>query len=165
MIRIGLFAAACFFGPGLNARIGESPVQCFNRYGKPQEGFAIGSKEPVTRKTYLKNDMLVRAYFRSGTSVKMEFQRMIKPNSAWSLRDEEILALLEANGGEQKWVRKIHGNPLVEKAYWETQDGRLRAWLDASGMVLSIEDTKEDERRVQDAAELAKKDKRDLKGF
>lgn len=148
------------------ARVFESPVQCYNRYGKPLEGFAIGTKQPTTTKTYpTKEKMIVWATFRDGQAVTMKYQRSALGGGQWALKPLEISALLAAEGGEQKWQYLGTEVSFLPKKYWKTEDGKLVAYLDGTGMVLTIEDAKEPARRAADEEERRKKDVRDLRKF
>lgn len=99
------------------ARLGETPVQCEARYGKPVEV----DKEKQTI-TYHKAGLWIYVFFWNGKAqailiAKLEQDAIGNPEK---LSDTEVQTLLEANAGGSTW-KKTQSPNLIDKG-WVTED-------------------------------------------
>jgi len=88
------------FSPS-QARIGETKVQCEERYGKHQ------TKDPKQpgydeRRVYVKNNIAILIGFQGDGAVMVIYTKF-KDRQTLPLTDSEINTLLEANSDGKKW--------------------------------------------------------------
>jgi len=157
-----MFASLC---QQVTARIGETPKQCQDRYGKP-----VKTDKAKEELQYLKDEILITVRFYNGMAdyISFETKRKVSPSQLQAFSDIEIQGLLKANGGARSWKRYINGSsangPNIRNyghATWWTTDGMLLA--KQSGLIELIIVNKGNQRRFEEE-EKAKKNKK-LQGF
>lgn len=100
--------------PLASARIGEDEGQLVARYGKP-----TGHPNP-NKLVFEKGRALIVVSLLDGKCASIFFMaRKEKPGDSESLSADELAALMAANGGDRKWVRK--------DSSYRSDDGELEA--------------------------------------
>ena len=146
--------ALMFSAISSNARLGDTPILCLDRYGssKTDAVTKINDKsfpllEGAIHKTYEYQGWKIRAAFLEldGPAVRMEFQKLSKPGVNTQIQDYEIEAILTANSNGGQWTPVAYNNPNspnkgASKAFeamiagasgqkmWQRPDGAI-AWL------------------------------------
>lgn len=118
---LSLFAVIAVLFPACSfARIGETPEQCENRYGKPlstNEGGGL---------FFRKGPLLFQVNFFEGKCDSIIFNKEEKNvlGKPTELSDSEIAIILKANGGDRKW-NELPVSPTMR--VWKTEDGAITA--------------------------------------
>lgn len=109
----------CLVSSAVFARIGETVAQCQARYGAP-------IKWVVPDKTgyFEKDELRLLATFRNSKCVHLSYTKIEASKQLPTFSDEEIDALLKANGGGAK-SSKIQSSE--DAAEWQSSDGKLTA--------------------------------------
>lgn len=135
-----------------DARIGETPIQFADRYGRPKDTSltAITDKssplvEGAVHHTYEYQGWKIRAAFLQvdGPAVRMDFQKTSAAVSGIVIRDDELQAIMTANTLERTvWKQSAYKNPnlpsdvlnrfsqaiggsLMGEKMWERTDGAI----------------------------------------
>jgi hypothetical protein len=105
----------------VNARIGETPIQFADRYGKPKDTnlTAILDKnspllEGAVHHTYEYQGWKIRAAFLQldGPAVRMDFQKTTAAVSGLVIREDELQAIVSANTpAGMSWKQVMYDNP------------------------------------------------------
>lgn len=140
----------------LLARIGETNEECDARYGQGELTKVAGTK------IYKKAGFEIECSFRDGKVVRMDFSHIEKDSAGQPIKitSAELDALMEANGGGDKWEKGFIGN--IFRPGWATEDGTRQAIYGVFECRFMIILTTEAKRisAERDAVEKAK-----LKGF
>ena len=104
-----------------NARIGETPIQFADRYGRPRDTnltAIVDKSSPLLEKavhhTYEYQGWKIRAAFLEldGPAVRMEFQKMSGAATGPVIRDDELQAIAKANTPSgMTWKQIMSTNP------------------------------------------------------
>jgi hypothetical protein len=151
-MRVLLFFVFLAFTVAAEARLGETPVQCANRYGPPKDTnlTAINDKnfpllEGAIHHTYEYQGWKIRAAFLQvdGPAVRMDFQKTSAAVSGIAIRDDELQAIMTANTLERTSWKQIPyrspnlpsdalnrfsqaiGGSLTGEKMWERTDGAI----------------------------------------
>lgn len=146
------------------ARIGETPIQFADRYGRPKDTnlTAIVDKssplvERAVHHTYEYHGWKIRAAFLQldGPAVRMDFQKTSAATTGLVIRDDELQAIVTANTpAGMTWKQVMYDNPespskgigkLFEgfvmgaagQKMWQRSDGAI-LWL-RSSVILRLE--------------------------
>lgn len=163
-MRVPLFFVLLFLTPAAYARIGETPIQFADRYGRPKETnlTAIQDKssplvEGAAHHTYEYQGWRIRAAFQQldGPCIRMDFQKTSAAVSGIVIRDDELQAIASANTpAGMTWKSVLYDNPdspnkgigkLFEgfvmgaagQKMWQRTDGAI-LWL-RSSMTVRLE--------------------------
>ena len=104
-----------------HGRIGETPIQCADRYGRPKDTnlTAIVDKssplvERAVHHTYEYQGWKIRAAFLQldGPAVRMDFQKTSAATTAITIREDELQAIAAANTPPgMTWKQVMYNNP------------------------------------------------------
>ena len=146
------------------ARIGETPIQFADRYGRPRDTnlTAIVDKtspllEGAVHHTYEYQGWKIRAAFLQldGPAVRMDFQKLSGPGVSPAIQDYELRAIMMANTpAGTNWKETAYNNPNsphkgLSKAFeamilgmagqkvWQRSDGAILA--DRSHVIVRLE--------------------------
>lgn len=145
--------SAVFLPFPAQARLGESAVQCADRYGAPLSDKLLeftDKNNPVlegaNHRTFVYQGWRIRAAFLEVGSpcVRLHYQKEASSSGSIQIRDFEVEAILRANAGPgQTWKPIAYDNPnspnkgLIKAAeaflavgdkMWQRDDGAM-AWL------------------------------------
>lgn len=150
--------------PSAEARIGETPIQFADRYGRPKDTnlTAIVDKsspllERAVHHTYEYQGWKIRAAFLQldGPAVRMDFQKTSATTTGIVIREDELQAIATANTPTgTTWKQIMYNNPdspskgigkLVEgfimgaagDKMWQRSDGAI-LWL-RSNLIIRLE--------------------------
>ena len=136
-----------------NARIGETSIQCADRYGRPKDTnlTAILDKnspllEGAVHHTYEYQGWKIRAAFLQldGPAVRMDFQKTSAAPTGLVIRDDELQAIASANTpAGMTWKPIAYNNPdlpgniltKLGQAYFAGAMGE-KMWLRSDGAIL-----------------------------
>jgi hypothetical protein len=113
------------------ARLGESPAQIEQRYGRPTDMIAPNKPADVAR-VFLLKGYSIRVHFWRGTAGSEIYQKTDK----MPLTDADIQMFLQANSNGEHWD-KVPGAP-GKMQMWLTKDGMKMAATDPNQMTLNI---------------------------
>lgn len=162
-----LFVSLVIFNTSLNAsaRLGETAIQCADRYGNPKIDPATKSQEKYTpmiergiQHTYEYHGWRISAAFLdlNGPAVRVEYKKMSGPDVKPAIQDYELAAILKAEMPDgMTWKQTLFENPsslnhgvvkiiegLVFNAAganeWRRSDGAI-AQLILFGMVIRLD--------------------------
>lgn len=165
-MRVPSLSVLVFFTiiTSLEARIGETPIQFADRYGRPKDTnmTAIVDKssplvERAVHHTYEYQGWKIRAAFLEldGAAVRMEFQKTSAATTSIVIREDELQAIAKANTPTgMTWKQIMYTNPdspsnglgkLVEgfimgaagDKMWQRSDGAV-LWL-RSNLIVRLE--------------------------
>lgn len=138
------------------ARIGETPIQFADRYGRPKDSnlTAITDKtsplvEGAVHHTYEYQGWKIRAAFLEldGPCIRMDFQKTSAAVSGIVIRDDELQAIATANTpAGMTWKSVIYDNPSSpNKGIAKVFEGMLagaagqKMWQRTDGALLSLQ--------------------------
>jgi len=157
------FASFCIAGSAF-ARIGETPIQCADRYGRPKDTnlTAILDKnspllEGAIHHTYEYQGWKIRAAFLQldGPAIRMDFQKLSAAGVSPVIQDYELQAIITANTPPgTTWKQVAYNNPdspnkgvskalegmfygLAGEKMWQRSDGALLS--DRSHIIVRLE--------------------------
>lgn len=120
-MRVPLFFVLLFLTTVAYARIGETPIQFADRYGRPKDTnlTAILDKssplvEGAIHHTYEYQGWKIRAAFLQldGPAVRMDFQKTSAASAGMVIRDDELQAIASANTPDgMTWKPAMYDNP------------------------------------------------------
>ena len=166
-----LSAVAILTTPFASARLGDTPSQCVERYGKPLIDFKEGEVEDGTFAKFKMKGFEINTQFING---KCAFITYSKIDRKLKLSYDEIITLMKANKDAGYW-KKVQ-SPAKGRQQWENKEFKYKAdYFTRSGFFLiKSKDSelfakkKEREKSAADSkrkAEKAKSDAANLKGF
>ena len=137
-----------------DARIGETPIQFADRYGRPKDTnrTAIVDKssplvEGAVHHTYEYQGWKIRAAFRQldGAAVRMDFQKTSASTTGIVIREDELQAIATANTpAGMTWKQIMYDNPdSPHKGLGKLFEGFLgdaagqKMWQRSDGAILS----------------------------
>jgi hypothetical protein len=162
------------------ARIGETPVQFADRYGRPKDTnlTAISDKssplvEGAVHHTYEYHGWRIRAGFLQldGPCIRMEFQKTSAAVSGLVIRDDELQAIASANSpAGMTWKSVSYDNPNsgnkgIAKAFegfimggagqkmWQRTDGALLSLRSSVTVRLELPAARQQEDQLKRAKE------------
>ena len=139
----------------VDARIGETPIQFADRYGRPKDTnlTAIVDKnsplvEGAIHHTYEYQGWKIRAAFLQfdGPAVRMDFQKTSSAVSGIVIRDDELQAIASANTpAGMTWKQILYNNPdspngplgKLAEAYFASALGE-KMWQRTDGAILCL---------------------------
>jgi len=98
----------------VTARLGETERECFNRYSSarplppglgPQEDLIPG----VLHQNYIHQGWLIRVAYLNGRVAAQEYRKLPPYKSGFTITDDEMTAILQAEKGEGAWERHVFG--------------------------------------------------------
>jgi hypothetical protein len=139
----------------VDARIGETPIQFADRYGRPKDTnlTAIVDKsspllERAVHHTYEYHGWKIRAAFLelNGSAVRMDFQKTSAATTGLVIRDDELQAIATANTpAGMTWKQVMYNNPdSPSKGIGKLFEGFLmdvagqKIWQRSDGAILSL---------------------------
>lgn len=161
---IGLFLVVFFPGSAASARIGETPIQFVDRYGRPTDSqlTKITDKtfplvEGAVHHTYEHQGWKIRAAFLEldGPAVRIDYQKIAAAGVNPAIQDYELQAIATANTpSAMSWTKTMYANPdspnkglakLAEgfiggaagQKMWRRSDGAI-LWL-RSNLIVRLE--------------------------
>jgi hypothetical protein len=123
----------CLMASSIFGRIGETVIQCEARYGTPVKWVT-----PENIAYFEQGDLRILASFRDGKCVHITFTKAGIANvdeSAYIFSEEEINAILKANGG-------VKGPPFHHtegETDWRSSDGQITATYSMKRNMLVIQ--------------------------
>lgn len=119
-MRLGPFLFVLLFAACCEARIGETPIQFADRYGRPRDTAADKSPnatsalvEGAIQHTYLYHGWKIQAAFLrlEGPAVRMDFSKLANGQNT-RIQDYELQAITSANTpAGMAWEKVIYDNP------------------------------------------------------
>jgi hypothetical protein len=154
-MRVPLFLLFLSLTAVAEARIGESPIQFADRYGRPKDTnlTAILDKnsplvEGAVHHTYEYQGWKIRAAFLQldGPCVRMDFQKTSAAVSGMVIRDDELQAIVTANTPPgTTWKSIVYDNPnSPNKGLSKVFEGFVmsaagsKMWQRSDGALLSL---------------------------
>ena len=120
-MRLGLFLSVLLLATSSDARIGETAIQCANRYGAPKDtpSSRIMAKnsplvEGAIHHSYEYQGWKIRAAFLKldGPAIRMDFQKMSAALNGITIQDSELEAIKTVNTPlGMKWSPVAYDNP------------------------------------------------------
>lgn len=147
MTRFSLFLALSLLAISQSvcqARLGETAIQCVDRYGPPKNDAATKSEEknfPLLKgaieHTYFYQGWKIRAAFLTldGPAVRMQFQKVPAVGQNIQVQDYEIESILKANANGVTWSRCAVLDFTFPKQ-WQRSDGAIAK---ANSIVVQLE--------------------------
>ena len=137
------------------ARIGETPIQFADRYGRPKDTSStaiVDKSSPLVEKavhhTYEYHGWRIRAAFLEldGPAVRMDFQKTSAATTGVVIRDDELQAIATANTlAGMTWKHIMYNNPdSPSKGIGELFEGFVmgaagqKMWQRSDGAILSL---------------------------
>jgi len=121
MCRLRAFLTALLVATSADARIGETPIQLADRYGRPKDTqlTQIQDKtsplvEGAVHHTYEYQGWKIRAAFLQldGPAVRMDYQKILTTGVDPTIRDYELQAIMIANtSAGMAWSPMAYDNP------------------------------------------------------
>ena len=180
MCRLLAFLTAVLVATSADARIGETPIQLADRYGRPKDTqlTQIQDKtsplvEGAIHHTYEYQGWKIRAAFLQldGPCVRMDYQKILSAGVNPTIRDYESQAIMTANTpAGMSWTPMAYNNPdspnkglaktmesfvAVGQKMWRRTDGAI-LWS-RSNLVLRLELPAASEHEAQLKAEKEQK--------
>jgi hypothetical protein len=123
---------------GSQARLGETPAQCQERYGPPTR---IDQAKGLI--LYQKGGFLIAAKFAAGQCEAIAFSKIATTalGSPQPITAAEIATLLTANSQDHTWQPAAHG------LTWHRQDGQAHATYSTQDALLTIATTTATQRK------------------
>jgi len=154
-MRVPLLFAFLSLTTAVEARIGETPIQFADRYGRPKDTnlTAITDKssplvEGAVHHTYEYQGWKIRAAFLQldGPCIRMDFQKTSAAVSGIVIRDDELQAIASANTPTgMTWKPVAYDNPNspnkgIAKAFESMVAGAAgqKMWQRTDGALLSL---------------------------
>jgi hypothetical protein len=154
-MRVSLLFFVLSLTAAAYARIGETPIQFADRYGRPKDTnlTAIQDKssplvEGAVHHTYEYQGWKIRAAFLQldGPAIRMDFQKTSAAVSGLVIRDDELQAIATANTpAGMTWKPIMYDNPnSPNKGIAKTLEGMIagtagqKMWQRSDGATLSL---------------------------
>jgi hypothetical protein len=152
-MRFGFFLCVLLLATSSEARIGETAIQCANRYGAPKDtpSSKIMDKnsplvEGAIHHTYEYQGWKIRAAFLKldGPAIRMNFQKMSGAANGITIQDYELEAIKTVNTPlGMKWSPMAYDNPdspngplgKLGEAYFSSAMGE-KMWQRTDGAIL-----------------------------
>ena len=138
-----VFFALISITQSVQARLGENEVACATRYnhGKDVQSTATDHMYPLltgintTNRTYSYKGWRIRIGFKMGIAHRIQYQHEKPP---LQITDEELSAILNANGGLGAWTMDSQDGPFYFGKAWTRKDG-AKAWLPIGSNSLTLD--------------------------
>ena len=141
------------------ARLGETEIQCEDRYGFAKKDFAANDKifplikgDGTITRTYLFQGWKIRVGFLDGLAVREEYYKVGGPGRSVLIADYEATAVLDGEKGTGAWqaygpklsinISKMlqdHLKAMLLGPVWIRSDGTATATKDGAGMHMAFE--------------------------
>ena len=151
-------AVIFLFVPGTfnaNARLGESAIQCSDRYGPAktdQVTLMLEKMYPILegaiQRTFQYQGWKIRAAFLelNGPAVRIDYQKLLTAGTLPQVQDYELAAILKGETGERlAWVQTSYDNPNspnhgIAKAFEGVLLGGIgaKAWRRTDGAIAQL---------------------------
>lgn len=146
----------CLLAVAAQARIGETPQQCVERYGKPLE---VNKGDQSL--SFSKNGLVIITEFHDGICEGIYYTK-IKEAEEYRQKDftlTEVEVLLGANGGDKKW--NAQKDEVFSQAFFSDDVSLIAVW-DKRRRYLNIVTLAHQKRRTEAKAD---KERQNLEGF
>ena len=139
------------------ARLGETEAQCEQRYGKLQDSLSDKSFPVLSgavNRTYQYQGWCIMIAFLDGEAAIISYSKSAKAPGGITIRNDEIKAILDAEGNGGEWKGSRSFNPFKRVAHpkkWSNTNGSIAYLVGITRAALIIESPKVEEFRKTQA--------------